>query len=107
LALALLATILLVGIAAAFGFGLGGLRLTFGPASFSPLPSFVVGPDLGHPTSLEDARNEVAFTLRIPGLTGLGQPDAVYLAEPTAGGAVTLLYGARSDSRPIRQPGSA
>jgi hypothetical protein len=96
LALALLATILLAGIAAAFGFGIGGLRLTFGPASFSPLPSFVVGPGLGHPTSLTDARSEVGFTLRVPQLTELGQPDAVYLAEPPAGGAVTLLYGERS-----------
>ncbi|HEY8772690.1 MAG TPA: hypothetical protein VIM66_05935 [Candidatus Limnocylindria bacterium] len=95
-AVALLATLLLAGIAAAFGFGLGGLRLTFGPASLSPLPSFVVGPGLGHPTSLADARSEVGFTLRVPGLTELAQPDAVYLAEPPAGGAVTLLYGQRS-----------
>jgi hypothetical protein len=94
-AVALLATILLAGIAAAFGFGIGGLRLTFGPASFSPLPSFVVSPGLGHPTSLEDARNEVGFRLRVPGLTELGQPDAVYLAEPPAGGVVMLLYGDR------------
>jgi hypothetical protein len=96
LAVALLATILLAGIAAAFGFGLGGLRLTFGPASFSPLPSFVVGPGLGHLTSLEEARSEVGFALRVPGLSELGEPDAVYLAEPPAGGAVTLLYGERS-----------
>jgi hypothetical protein len=95
-ALAMLATILLAGIAAALGFGLGGLRLTFGPASFSPLPSFVVGPGLGQLTSLQDARNEVGFTLRVPRLVELGQPDAVYLAEPPAGGAVTLLYGERS-----------
>lgn len=96
LALALLATILLAGIAAAFGFGLGGLRLTFGPASFSPLPTFVVSPGLGHPTSLSDARSEVGFTLRVPSLGELGQPDAIYLAKPPAGGAVTLLYGDRS-----------
>jgi hypothetical protein len=95
-AVALLATLLLAGIAAAFGLGLGGLRLTFGPASFSPLPSFVVGPGLGHPTSLADARSEVRFTLRVPGLTELAQPDAIYLAVPPAGGAVTLLYGERA-----------
>lgn len=96
LALAVAATVLLVGIAAAFGFGLGGLRLTFGPASFSPAPSFVVGPGLGEPTSLSEARQNVRFALRVPGLSELGDPDAVYLADPPAGGAVTLLYGERA-----------
>jgi hypothetical protein len=95
LAIAIIAAILLVGVAAAFGFGIGGLRLVFGPASFSPLPSFVVGPDLGTQVSLDVARSEVEFPLRIPGLAALGQPDLVYLADPPAGGAVTLLYGAR------------
>ena len=96
MAIALTATILLVGIAAAVGIGLGGLRLTFGPASFSPLPSLLAGPGLGQPTSLEEARGEVAFALRVPTLGELGEPDLVYLAEPPAGGAVTLLYGERS-----------
>ncbi len=95
MALALVATVLLVGIAAAFGLGLGGLRLTFGPASFSPIPSLAVGPGLGQPTSLADARQGVTFPLRVPGLTELGDPDLVYLADPPAGGAVTLLYGER------------
>jgi hypothetical protein len=96
IALALAATLLLVGIAAAVGIALGGLRLTFGPASFSPLPSFSVGPALGNPTSLSEARAGVAFTLRVPSLPELGEPDLVYLAEPPAGGAVTLLYGERA-----------
>ena len=95
-ALALAATLLLVGIAAAAGIALGGLRLVFGPASFSPLPTLVVGPGLGEPTSLAEARRQVTFTLRVPALTELGQPDLVYLAEPPAGGAVTLLYGDRA-----------
>ena len=96
MALAVAATVLLVGIAAAFGFGVGGLRLTFGPASFSPAPSFLVGPGLGAPTSLAEARANVEFALRVPGLSGLGDPDLVYLADPPAGGAVTLLYGQRA-----------
>jgi hypothetical protein len=96
LALALAATVLLVGIAAAFGVGLGGLRLTFGPASFSPLPSMSVGPGLGEPTTLADARAQVGFALRVPGLPALGAPDRVYLADPPAGGAVTLLYAERT-----------
>ena len=94
LALALAATLLLVGIAAAVGIALGGLRLTFGPPP-SPLPSFAVGPGLGNPTSLADARSGVTFTLRVPSVPDLGQPDLVYLAKPPAGGAVTLLYGPR------------
>ena len=96
MAIALTATVLLVGIAAAVGIGLGGLRLTFGPASFSPLPSLVAGPGLGQPTSLEEARAGVTFALRVPRLAELGEPDLVYLAEPPVGGAVTLLYGDRT-----------
>jgi len=95
MALALAATVLLVGVVAAFGLGLGGLRLTFGPVSFSPIPSLMAGPGLGEPTSLAEARQEVTFRLRVPGLTELGDPDLVYLADPPAGGAVTLLYGER------------
>lgn len=95
LALAIAATLLLVGIAAAVGIALGGLRLVFGPAAFSPLPSLVAGPGLGEPTSLGEARTQVTFTLRVPSLPALGEPDLVYLAEPPKGGAVTLLYGAR------------
>jgi hypothetical protein len=96
LALVVVATLLLAGIAAAFGIGLGGLRLVFGPASFSPAPSLVVGPGLGAPTYLDAARGEVTFALRVPKLPGLGEPDLVYLADPPAGGAVTLLYGDRT-----------
>jgi hypothetical protein len=96
LALVLVATLLLAGIAAAFGIGLGGLRLVFGPASFSPAPSLVVGPGLGAPTTLDAARGDVTFALRVPQLPGLGEPDLVYLADPPAGGAVTFLYGERA-----------
>jgi hypothetical protein len=96
LALVLVATLVLAGIAAAFGIGLGGLRLVFGPASFSPAPSLIVGPGLGSPTSLGAARSEVTFALRLPQLSELGEPDLVYLADPPAGGAVTLLYGERA-----------
>ncbi len=96
LALAVAATLLLVGVAAAVGIALGGLRLVFGPASFSPLPSLVAGPGLGERTSLAEAREGITFTLRLPSLAELGDPDLVYLAEPPDGGAVTLLYGARA-----------
>ena len=105
LALAVAATILLVGIAAAFGLGLGGLRLTFGPASFSPAPSVVVWPGLGEPTTLEEARRNVEFALRVPELDELRDPDLVYLAEPPAGGAVTLLYAERPGFPPDPRTG--
>jgi hypothetical protein len=95
MALAFAATVLLVGIAAAFAVGVGGLRLTFGPAP-SPLPSFVAGPGLGDPTTLAEARGDVTFALRVPALVELGDPDLVYLADPPVGGAVTLLYGERT-----------
>lgn len=95
-ALAFALTLLLVGIAAAVGIALGGLRLTFGPASFSPLPTMLAGPGLGVPTTLTDAREGVTFTLRVPSAAELGEPDLVYLAEPPTGGAVTLLYGERA-----------
>ena len=94
LLLALVATVLLVGIAAALGIGLGGLRLVFGPAP-SPLPSMLAGPGLGEPTTLAEASDTVTFSLRVPRLSGLGDPDLVYLADPPAGGAVTFLYRER------------
>jgi hypothetical protein len=95
LAFAIAAMLLLVGVAAAVGIALGGLRLVFGPASFSPQPSLSAGPGLGERVSLAEARAGVTFTLRLPALPGLAEPDLVYLAEPPQGGAVTLLYGAR------------
>ncbi|HEX9765621.1 MAG TPA: hypothetical protein VGA36_02585, partial [Nitriliruptorales bacterium] len=91
------ATLLLVGVAAAVGVALGGLRLVFGPSTFSPLPSHQVGPGLGSPTTVAEARGQIRFTLRVPALAGLGEPDLVYLAEPPAGGVVTLLYGDRDE----------
>lgn len=96
-ALALAATVLLVGVAAAVGIALGGLRLVFGPASFSPGPSLVVRPGLGDATTLAGARGQISFDLRLPQLAGLGEPNLVYLADPPTGGAVTLLYGQRAE----------
>jgi hypothetical protein len=93
-ALALAATLLLVAIAAAFGIGLGGLRLVFGPAP-TPLPSMLVGPGLGEATTLGEARASISFSLRVPSLPELTDPDLVYLADPPTGGAVTLLYRER------------
>jgi hypothetical protein len=68
--------------------------VVFGPAP-SPLPSMLAGPGLGEPTTLAEARDTVTFSLRVPGLPGLGDPDLVYLADPPTGGAVTFLYRER------------
>lgn len=95
-ALAVAATLLLVGVAAAVGIALGGLRIVFGPATFPPAPTLLAGPGLGEATTLSAARGRVAFNLRVPTLGELDAPDLVYLAEPPTGGAVTLLYGERA-----------
>jgi len=94
-ALALAATLLLVGAVAAVGIAIGGLRLIFSPASLPPLPSIPNQPGIGQQTTLYAATSQVGFVLRVPSLTALSDPDQVYLMEPPAGGAVTLVYGAR------------
>ena len=94
-ALAVAATLLLVGAAAAIGIAFGGLRLIFSPESLPPLPSIPNQPGIGQQTTLESASSQVGFVLRAPTLAALTRPDQVYLMEPPAGGAVTLVYAAR------------
>ena len=94
-ALALFATALLVGTVAAIGIAIGGLRLIFNPESLPALPSLPNQPGIGQQVTLDAARSQVSFTLRVPTLAGLGDPDQVYLMEPPVGGAVTLIYGER------------
>jgi hypothetical protein len=93
--LALLATALLVGAVAAIGIATGGLRLIFNPESLPALPSLPNQPGIGQQVTLDDARSQVGFALRVPNLAALGDPDQVYLMEPPVGGAVTLVYGER------------
>ncbi|TMB56853.1 MAG: hypothetical protein E6J47_03940 [Chloroflexi bacterium] len=94
-ALAVAATLLLVSAVAAIGIALGGLRLIFNPESLPPLPSIPNQPGIGQQTTLDAARSSVGFVLRVPTVSALGEPDQVYVMEPPAGGAVTLVYGAR------------
>jgi hypothetical protein len=94
--LALLATVLLVGAVAAIGIATGGLRLIFNPESLPALPSLPNQPGIGPQVTLDDARSQVGFALRVPTLAVLGDPDQVYLMEPPVGGAVTLVYGERA-----------
>jgi hypothetical protein len=103
--LALLATALLVGAVAAIGIATGGLRLIFNPESLPALPSLPNQPGIGQQVTLDDARSQVGFALRVPNLALLGDPNQVYVMEPPVGGAVTLVYGERP-GYPL-QPGRA
>jgi hypothetical protein len=94
--LALLALLVLAGAAAAFGLVIGGLRITFAPGTQPPLPSGVVqsrafGTDVG----LAEARQRAGFTLLVPTLAAIGQPDHVYLNPTPSGGTVFLVWSPR------------
>lgn len=61
---------------------------------------------LGTPTTLSQARSRVAWAIRVP--PALGQPDAVYVADPPAGptgGEVTLVYTNHPGITPSGQTG--
>lgn len=97
LVLAIIATLLLVGIAAALGIALGGVRFVIGSGTPAPLPPGVAADrGLGRLVSLEEARSAVSFQIRLPAGTALGEPDHVYVSTlvPT-GGRVALVYGDR------------
>jgi len=60
----------------------------------SPQPSISPNPlDLGHRTTLEEARSQVDFTIAVP--PALGVPDAVYVDSAVVGGEVALAYNPR------------
>jgi len=97
LVLAIIATLLLVGIAAALGIALGGVRFVIGSGTPAPLPPGVAADrGLGRLVSLEQGRSAVSFQIRLPAGTALGEPDHVYVSTlvPT-GGRVALVYGDR------------
>jgi hypothetical protein len=95
LALALLAALLLVGLAAAaIGFALGGLRISFGePPAASPLaPSQVLQRGLGEEVSLDKAAERLGFTMLLPTDPALEVPAHVFVADPPTGGALALVW---------------
>jgi hypothetical protein len=117
--LALVALLVLAGLAAAVAFGLPGIRLVFvsptpTPLTASPSPASpatspsppALGPSLapGHPVTLDDARAAAGFGLEVPTDPSLGAPDAVYLDGTGETARVTLLYGPRPSMPPA--PGS-
>lgn len=71
--------------------GIGGIRIGHGagPTASAPPGSNLA---LGTPTTLEEARARVDFTVRVP--LAAGEPDAVYAADVPVGGRVTLVYAA-------------
>jgi hypothetical protein len=112
--LALIALLVLAGLAAAVAFGIPGIRLVFvGPTAMpgasaspagSPVGSLPASPSLpalepalapGHQVTLEEARAAADFPVEVPGDPAIGQPDAVYLDGTGAEARVTLVYGAR------------
>ena len=72
-------------------FGLQGAtveRVTTLPAAPPERPL-----DLGRRTTLEQARDDIAFEPLVP--SELGDPDLVYLREPPSGGELSLAYRPR------------
>ena len=77
--------------------GLRGVEIELdgGTTSAPPLPAGDTL-QLGRSVTLEEARLQVGFPLLVPAAAGaLGHPDAVYLDESVAGGAVSLVYRSR------------
>ena len=71
------------------------IQLDEGTTSTPPLPAGDTL-QLGRSTTLAEARVQAGFQLLVPaGGSALGPPDAVYLDESVAGGAVSLVYRAR------------
>jgi hypothetical protein len=97
LALGVAAALLLAGLAAAIGFALGGLRITFGgPPPGSPLPdAVVIDRAFGDRVALDQVANRLGFAALAPTLPELGAPDHAYVAEPPTGGALALIWGDR------------
>lgn len=116
--LAIVALLVIAGVAAALGLGLPGIRIFFGPGPSSlPLasapaatapggstsavqsPSVAIpggGLSLGRQVSLDEARTAAGFRIGVPGLARLGPPDAVWLDTSSPGPVVTLVWGPRA-----------
>lgn len=97
LVLAIIAMLLLVGIAAALGIAIGGIRFVTGSGTPPPLPPGVAADrGLGRLVTLDEARSALGFEIRLPANTALAEPDHFYLsALLPAGGRVALVYGDR------------
>jgi hypothetical protein len=76
--------------------GIGGVRIETGHGA-APTPTAAPGTNLrlGERTTLEDARDRVEFSVLLPDVLGLANPDEVYVADFPPGGRVSLVYRAR------------
>lgn len=77
--------------------GLRGVEIELDGGTPSP-PPLPAGDtlQLGRSVILAEARLQAGFPLLVPAAAGaLGRPDAVYLDESVAGGAVSLVYRSR------------
>lgn len=118
LVLGIAAALVLAAVAAALGLGFPGIRIIFGPGP-SPAPSASAalatapggssppsaspsratpgsGLSLGRQVSLDEARSTAGYPVGVPGLAGLGPPDAVWLDTSGAGPVVTMVWGPRA-----------
>jgi len=116
LVLAIVALLIVVGLAAAVAFGLPGIRLIFvgatptptlapsGPVTASPSAGSAASPtapplgaDLapGSPTTLDAARAAADYPVRGATDPALGAPDVVYLDGSGSLARVTFVYGTR------------
>src|SRR5438128_5287215 len=94
LALAVVALLILAAAAVAFGIAIGGLRITFAPGTPPPLPSGVVqSRAFGSEVGLAEARLRAGFTILLPSLEEIGQPEHVYINDVPSGGTVSLVWG--------------
>src|SRR5689334_10661503 len=99
--------VLAAGVAVAGRLGLPGVRVIFSktpptisptspPPHASPTPGGLGSTlGLGDRVGLGEARDSVAFPVRVPSLPGLGAPDVVDRSFDLVGGRVSLVYGPR------------
>jgi hypothetical protein len=94
LVLGVLAALLVVGLATAIGFALGGLRITSGgPPPGSPLPASVVAErGFGQPVAMDEAAESLGELL-LSTDPALGDPDHVFFDSRTQ--SVALAWGER------------
>jgi len=111
LVLALIALLVVAGIAGALGLGLPGIRILFGPSaspslsvqspspsgsgpvgspSASPLGGAALG--LGRRVTLEEAQSAVDFAILQPRVPGLAAPDEIWLEGAGHDGVVSLVW---------------
>jgi hypothetical protein len=78
-----------------FGFAGVGVRSVPSTAP-SPRTTLDADLDLGEPTTLDEARGLVSFTVATPNTPGLGRPDAVYVRHSRGLESVSLVYRPRA-----------